>query len=219
MTPSKADAQIVLLDEARKRLAKVASVDEAKKIRDQAEAIRHYSKQQKLGLEAQNKAAEIKIRAERRAGELLAKVERIPSRARHSISRQRDGKSKTYSDTLKAAGIAEPTARRFQEVASIPAPVFESFISSAKEIPDAELTSAATVRFARTVHERAEVDAAKAARESLQFRWETHIGRLDRLVEFFVENAQRCDREQRAHATKALKRGAATLAAAAKEIA
>ena len=37
----------------------------------QAEAIRLYVRQQNMGLEMQNNAAEIKLRAERRAGEML----------------------------------------------------------------------------------------------------------------------------------------------------
>ena len=52
-------------------LQKAKSVDEVKRVRDQAEAIRLYVRQQNMGLEMQNNAAEIKLRAERRAGEML----------------------------------------------------------------------------------------------------------------------------------------------------
>lgn len=43
-----------------------------KLIRDKAEALRQYIRQQKGSLEMQNQCAEIKLRAERRAGEMLA---------------------------------------------------------------------------------------------------------------------------------------------------
>jgi hypothetical protein len=148
---TKANSQVVLLEEARDRLARVARVDEAKKIHDQAEAIRVYAKQQALGLETQNKAAEIKIRAERRGGELLAKIERTsgPPTKGEKSTRQREG-LKTYSQTVKSAGLSEPTARRWQEVASIPAPLFEAHVLEAKA-SKAELTTAGTLAYAKEV--------------------------------------------------------------------
>ena len=46
-------------------------IDEIKTIRDKAEALRAYAKQAGESLDMQNQCAEIKIRAERRAGELI----------------------------------------------------------------------------------------------------------------------------------------------------
>jgi hypothetical protein len=62
---------LVHFDRAREALALASSIDEVKQIRDQAEAIRQYIRQQKGSFEMQNQAAEIKLRAERRAGEML----------------------------------------------------------------------------------------------------------------------------------------------------
>lgn len=53
------------LSKARKLLAECQTLDDAKSIRDQAEAVRVYCKQQADSLDAQNYAAEIKLRAER----------------------------------------------------------------------------------------------------------------------------------------------------------
>ena len=63
---------LMVLNDIQRRLATITTVDEAKKIRDQAEAIRVYAKKVKAGLAVQNRAAAIKILAEGRAGELLA---------------------------------------------------------------------------------------------------------------------------------------------------
>jgi len=63
-------------DRAKHELEIAASIDEVKKIRDQSEALRQYARQQKLSLEMQNRCAEIKIRAERRAGEILVDMEK-----------------------------------------------------------------------------------------------------------------------------------------------
>jgi len=65
-----------VLDDVEQRLARIVRVDEAKTIADEAEAIRIYAKKARKGLPIQNRAALIKILAERRAGELLAAIER-----------------------------------------------------------------------------------------------------------------------------------------------
>src|SRR2546430_2275923 len=69
------------LETARRLLAEVRSVDDvddAKAIHDFAEAARVYARQARMGLEAQNDAAEIRLRAERKLGELLASMDKHP---------------------------------------------------------------------------------------------------------------------------------------------
>jgi 5,10-methylene-tetrahydrofolate dehydrogenase/methenyl tetrahydrofolate cyclohydrolase len=64
------------ISEARKALAAAKSLDDVLQIRDQAEALRVYVKAASDSLEAANAAAEIKLRAERKAGEMLAAMEK-----------------------------------------------------------------------------------------------------------------------------------------------
>ena len=59
---------------ARQLLAEAKTMDDILHIRDIAEAARVYAQAAKLGLENQNEAAEVKIRAERKAGEMLAQM-------------------------------------------------------------------------------------------------------------------------------------------------
>jgi len=63
--------QLAQLNRLEASLVKVVHIDEFKDIRDKAEAIRGYAQTAGLGLESQNLAAEVKIRAERGGGELL----------------------------------------------------------------------------------------------------------------------------------------------------
>lgn len=53
---------------AKQALMEARSIDEVKDVRDKAEALRLYMKQAGESLEMQNAVAEIKLRAERRAG-------------------------------------------------------------------------------------------------------------------------------------------------------
>jgi hypothetical protein len=77
--PSQESSILTHFDRAKRELELAASVDEVKKIRDQAEALRQYARQQKLSLEMQNRCAEIKIRAERRAGDILSEMGKHPT--------------------------------------------------------------------------------------------------------------------------------------------
>ena len=67
---------ISIISRAKREILLARDLDEVKDIRDKAEALRLYMKQQGDGLEMQNAVAEIKIRAERRAGEMLAEMEK-----------------------------------------------------------------------------------------------------------------------------------------------
>ena len=68
--------ELTHFDAARREIELARDVDEIKAIRDKAEALRAYAKQAGESLDVQNAAAEIKIRAERRAGEILAEEKR-----------------------------------------------------------------------------------------------------------------------------------------------
>ena len=62
------------LESAHRLLAEASTVDEVKELRDKAEVARLYARERDLGLEAQNFAAEIKVRAERRLGQMIPEV-------------------------------------------------------------------------------------------------------------------------------------------------
>jgi hypothetical protein len=111
--------------------AKAAKVDEVKDIRDKAEALRLYVKQQGQTLEMQNSCAEIKIRAERRAGEILAEQERHrpgdgrPPKALHAATHT--------VPTYKSLGIERTQAHRWQQVARMRSARFEQVIAETKD--------------------------------------------------------------------------------------
>jgi hypothetical protein len=105
--------KIAILSDVERRLATVQTVDEAKDIRDKAEAIRIYAKSAKKGLAIQNRAACIKILAERRAGELLRERQlkpgpkAIPDRLSAILSTKTDASAQALSSNPTGGGTAD----------------------------------------------------------------------------------------------------------------
>jgi hypothetical protein len=124
---------------AREALELAATVDEVKIIRDQAEALRQYARQQKLSLEMQNKCAEIKIRAERRAGEILLDMDKNQGgRTLQKCNVSFEGTAKIPK--LSDLGISRNQSSRWQLIACIPEEDFDSRVEEIKS-KGAELTS------------------------------------------------------------------------------
>jgi hypothetical protein len=69
---------IASIERAKNALATATSIPDILDIRDKAKAIEEYIKASSKSLALQNKAAEIKFRAERKAGELLSIMDKHP---------------------------------------------------------------------------------------------------------------------------------------------
>jgi ASC-1-like (ASCH) protein len=135
------------LDNATRMLAEIKSVDDAMHLIDLAEAARVYAKQVKLGLEAQNHATEIKIRAQRRAGEILLEMEKATGGEQyHSTGWSLQPVVQTYS----SIGIEKHDAHTWQTIAKVPEDDFRNFIERVKT-EEKELSTAAAYREAKRV--------------------------------------------------------------------
>jgi N6-adenosine-specific RNA methylase IME4 len=131
--------QLVRYDEARRALAEAHTVDEVREIRDQAEALRAYARQAG-DVEMLNWVSEIKLRAERRAGEMLKELSLNGGDRKSELHRERV--------KLDDFGIDATDSHRWQKVAAVPEPEFEGYI---RETVDAgrELTSAGVRKLAK----------------------------------------------------------------------
>ena len=139
------------LETARRLLAEVRSVDDARAIRDFAEAARIYARQARLGLEAQNDAAEIKLRAERKLGELLAAIRaNIPG---GNVNRSQPATGWNEPARLQDLGISKSQSSRWQAIAAVPETVFDRHLADVREQGrrdgTTELTSAGAILLAR----------------------------------------------------------------------
>lgn len=132
--------ELALLGQAGQALAEARSFDEIKDIRDKAEAVRKYAQSASLGLDIQNRAAEVKLRAERQAGKLL----------RQMVLRGGDRRSKYHNERLKLddLGISRNQSTRWQMQSQVPENVFQEHIRETCQAGK-ELTSARLIRLAK----------------------------------------------------------------------
>lgn len=114
-------------------IAECHKIDEVKELHDKALALELYAKQA-MNVDAERKASEVRLRAERRAGELMGAMQKAkggdPSVAAATVA----GASQ-YKEALTSAGINERTARRWQELAAVPKKTFEDALRDPEKKP------------------------------------------------------------------------------------
>lgn len=134
--------ELMLLTQAHRAIAEARGLGDIKDIRDKAEAARKYAQSAGMGLDIQNHAAEVKLLAERKAGELLAQLQLHGG----------DRKSQKAEDRAKLEdiGITKDQSSRWQLTAAVPERDFERYIAETK-VSRGEVTTAGLLRIAREV--------------------------------------------------------------------
>lgn len=132
------NVELQKLTEATQLLAECKTVSDVKPILEMAEAARHYAVVMHLGRDASNYAVEIKLRAERRLGEILKTIDRAKKgRPEKCIPPE------TFNSpppTLDDLGISRVQSHRWQTEAQVPDEEFEQYVAETKANGE-ELTS------------------------------------------------------------------------------
>ena len=131
------------INEAMTALSAAKTLDDVLHIRDQAEALRVYIKAASDSLDAANAAAEIKLRAERKAGEMLAAMEKnkgaaVPTRSHDAT-------------TLDDLGIDKTQSSRWQREAAVDEDTFLEYIFAC-QAEGREVTQAGLLKLANGAH-------------------------------------------------------------------
>jgi hypothetical protein len=130
--------ELIRYDAMCRAIAECAAVDEAKEIRDKALALEAYYRQAR-NKEAERDALNVRLRAERRAGEILKELARATPQTANPTglpTPQTGERVKTpYAEALEKNAISTQSASRFQRLADIPQPEFEAALADPETKP------------------------------------------------------------------------------------
>lgn len=120
---------LVKYDAACRAIAEAVAVDEVKGLRDKAEAMRHYARQSK-NHDLEIKCAELRIRAERRLGELIRDRKKTTGLATGARGIGPNAVPSEYRNkpTLTDWGVDKKLSSRAQKLAAVPEAKFEGMI-------------------------------------------------------------------------------------------
>jgi hypothetical protein len=112
---------------AKRALSLAVTIDEVKDIHDKAVALRTYAMQAK-DRELIDRATEIRLRAERRAGELLKDMAQAGKRAV-----RKNMKSQPATSKLSDLNLNKSQSSRWQKLADVPPDDFEELVANAQQ--------------------------------------------------------------------------------------
>ena len=139
---------LIKLDAAKQSLMQASSITEVLDIRDKAEAVRVYAKASSQSLALQNKAAEIKLRAERRAGQLLKEMEKKPPGPE---PKDRSHHATDLPPSLSDIGITKSQSSRWQKESEVSEEKFEQFVAECND-QEKEVTQSGLLSLAGAGH-------------------------------------------------------------------
>lgn len=132
-------SEMVLYDTMVRAIVECHQVDELKDMHDKARALEMYAKQAK-NIEAERRATEVRIRAERKVGQLLTAMKRTPREELNSAGVNQHSEvtsndwikpppKSEYAQSVEKAGLSPQTAHRWQQLAKVPEHEFESMLN------------------------------------------------------------------------------------------
>ena len=140
--------QLVRYEQARTALAAVHSYDEVKDIMDQAERAAVYARQANDS-DLIKYATEIRVRAQRRAGEMLAQTEKATgAKGIGPIAVTEGNRNQPVPATLEEIGVTKKQSSNWQALASMTEEHFEATVEAAKDTAG-EVTTAFMLREAK----------------------------------------------------------------------
>lgn len=192
-------SSLIRYEAARNALAECQRVDEVKDIRDKAEAMAAYARQ-KNDRDLILWATDIKIRAERKFGELSSQIETRKG-DRTDLTSFNDG-TKSKEQALSDVGVSKSEAWRCEQLAAMSDDHFEAAVSTAKATAG-EVTTAFMLREAKKAKPQGKPKTgpkAEAIRQELkaaQERGVSMLGTYARLLLNAIGAAESFTQEER----------------------
>ncbi|MYF06691.1 MAG: hypothetical protein F4092_00580 [Rhodospirillaceae bacterium] len=130
-------------------------VDEVKDLRDKAMAMEHYARQAR-NPEPERRACEIRLRAERKAGQLLKDMEKAARGP--DANGQGSQRATAETPTLSDMGVSKDQSSRWQKLADVPEEQFEAALAA----PEKPSTTGIIRANGQTVADDSESDSESA---------------------------------------------------------
>src|SRR5215469_12652614 len=118
---------LISIDGALQALAEARAPEQLIDLANTAETLRRYAQRARLGMAAENRCAEIRLRAERKLGQYLAGT------PRNSGGRPKPIPLGNGFPTLEDLGTTRKLSHRAQRLAAIPADDFDRYLETAVE--------------------------------------------------------------------------------------
>lgn len=154
MSILRAEQALAHIDAAKREIAAAKSIDDVVDMRDKAAAVQMYAAKRKGSQQVAQDAAEIKLRCERRAGEIL-----------REMPKRRGGNSKLMlqdaTPTLEQIGVDRVDSHRWQSLASLPESDFDGYLSECRANGH-DITTAGAMLLAKTKRKEEKQRAAQA---------------------------------------------------------
>jgi len=122
---------LILYDRMITSIALCQKTDQVKNIRDKALALEHYARQA-TNVDAERQAINVRVRAERRAGELLRGLQKSPGGKPTQKSYSSQGKKSKFAEQKQASNISDSQAANWQQLAEMPEEKFTEKIEDMK---------------------------------------------------------------------------------------
>ena len=130
--------QLVKYNQMRSLIAECHQIDEVKEIRDQAAALAEYARQAK-DFDAERQLVAIRLRAERRAGELLIEMSGNGTRQTKGGDRKSKSKGETLIEpSLSDLGITKQQSSDWQKLARVPESKVDAALLTLRRIRDVQ---------------------------------------------------------------------------------
>ena len=126
---------LITIDDALRALAEAHTPERLIDLANTAETLRRYAQRARLGMAAQNKCAELRLRAERKLGDFLTQTPRL-GKGRPS----KNVEQKNILPSLSDLGIDRGLSHRVQRISAIPTAEFEAYLRRARQ-PGWEITT------------------------------------------------------------------------------
>lgn len=140
-------AALLTVEKARQFLEQSKNVDEVRDVADKAKAVALYLRSRSASIESQNDAAEIRLRAERRLGELTKELPKQTG-GHAAKARSQNATEVKPPPTLAQQGIDKRDAHKWQQLAAIPEKKFDKLITETRAKGE-RITASAPLKLVR----------------------------------------------------------------------